>query len=314
MPYFQRRLGFVILLLAVTFFSCQCTPVQHPATQPIETTPRLAIVSAFEPELKQLLSQAKIEQRYEINGRSYYSGQLAGHQVILFLSGVSMVNAAMSTQAAIDHFNLTGIILSGIAGGINPDLNIGDVVIPKQWAEYQEQVFARQTSAGWDTGWHKAELGNFGMMFPQSVSVTRSNGRLDAEENKFWFSVDPAMLAAAERIGSQLVLKSCPKIGSCLKEAPKIKSGGNGASGSTFVDNADYRKWVWQNFQADSVDMETAAAAHVAYVNNIPFLAFRSLSDLAGGGPGENEMTAFLQLAADNSSTALLTFLKELEP
>jgi adenosylhomocysteine nucleosidase len=60
--------------------------------------------------------------------------------------------------------------------------------------------------------------------------------------------------------------------------------------------------------------METAAAAHVAYVNNIPFLAFRSLSDLAGGGPGENEMTAFLQLAADNSSTALLTFLKELEP
>src|SRR5512133_3693844 len=110
----------MLLLLAVLLFSYQCTPVQHPATQPIEATPRLAIVSAFEPELKQLLSKAKIEQRYEINGRSFYSGQLAGHPVILFLSGVSMVNAAMSTQAAIDHFNLTGIVLSGVAGGINP--------------------------------------------------------------------------------------------------------------------------------------------------------------------------------------------------
>ena len=80
-------------------------------------------------------------------------------------------------------------------------------------------------------------------------------------------------------------------------------------SGPTFVDNAEYRTWVWQTFQADALDMETAAVAQVAYVNKIPFIAFRSLSDLAGGGPGQNEIDIFFQLAARNSARALEAFL-----
>jgi adenosylhomocysteine nucleosidase len=85
--------------------------------------------------------------------------------------------------------------------------------------------------------------------------------------------------------------------------------GGNGVSGPTFVDNADYRQWAWETFEADVLDMESAAVAHVAYVNDVPFLAFRSLSDLAGGGPGENEINIFYQLAADNAAQVLLAFL-----
>jgi adenosylhomocysteine nucleosidase len=56
--------------------------------------------------------------------------------------------------------------------------------------------------------------------------------------------------------------------------------------------------------------METAAVAHVAYVNDVPFIAFRSLSDLAGGGPGANEIDIFFQLASDNSAEVVLTFLQ----
>jgi adenosylhomocysteine nucleosidase len=67
---------------------------------------------------------------------------------------------------------------------------------------------------------------------------------------------------------------------------------------------------VWQTFQADALDMETAAVAHVAYVNKVPFIAFRSLSDLAGGGPGQNEIDIFFQLAARNSAQALAAFLE----
>jgi adenosylhomocysteine nucleosidase len=48
----------------------------------------------------------------------------------------------------------------------------------------------------------------------------------------------------------------------------------------------------------------------VAYVNGVPFLAFRSLSDLAGGGPGENEIGVFFQLAAENSALVLEKFLQ----
>ena len=55
--------------------------------------------------------------------------------------------------------------------------------------------------------------------------------------------------------------------------------------------------------------METAAAAMVAYANGVPFIAFRSLSDLAGGGPGENEIGTFFQIAAYNSSATTIAFL-----
>lgn len=43
--------------------------------------------------------------------------------------------------------------------------------------------------------------------------------------------------------------------------------------------------------------------------NAVPFIAFRSLSDLAGGGEGANEMTTFLNIAADSSAKVLLAFL-----
>jgi adenosylhomocysteine nucleosidase len=293
-----------------------CSPAQRPLAEGLENTPRLAIVSAFEPELKQTLSQTQEKKKYEVNGRTFTTGQLEGRPVLLFYSGVSMVNAAMNTQAAIDHFNITAILFTGIAGGVNPNLRIGDVVVPKEWAQYQEQVFARQAGDGdsWDTGWHPADLGNYGMMFPQTVAVTRGGERLDAEEGKFWFSVDPQMLAVAQKTAGEVALKRCPKLGPCLQETPRVVVGGRGASGPTFVDNAAYRGWVWETFQVDAVDMETAAVAHVAYTNNTPFLAFRSLSDLAGGGPGQNEIVTFMQLAADNSSATLLAFLRAWQP
>ena len=49
-------------------------------------------------------------------------------------------------------------------------------------------------------------------------------------------------------------------------------------------------------------------------MNATPFLIFRSLSDLAGGGPGKNEEGTFFQLAADNSAAAVTTFLETWKP
>ena len=50
----------------------------------------------------------------------------------------------------------------------------------------------------------------------------------------------------------------------------------------------------------------------VAYANGVPFVAFRSLSDLAGGGAHANEMDAFMALAAVNSVKAVTAFLREM--
>jgi adenosylhomocysteine nucleosidase len=266
-------------------------------------------MSAFEPELTQLRSQTKVTNTYLINGRTYYLGELAGKDVLLVLSGVSMVNAAMTAQTVIDHFDVRGIVFSGIAGGVNPNLAIGDVVVPYQWGEYQEQVFARETTSGWQAS---SEFGNYGMMFPQSISLTQKDDKPDSEEQLFWLPVSQSMLQVAKDAAKRVELSICTQTRVCLDHSPKVVVGGNGVSGPTFVDNASYREWVWQTFQADALDMESAAVAHVAYVNKVPFIAFRSLSDLAGGGPGENEISTFFQLAADNSAKIVTAFLEKL--
>jgi adenosylhomocysteine nucleosidase len=76
------------------------------------------------------------------------------------------------------------------------------------------------------------------------------------------------------------------------------------------VDNAGYRDYAWSTWSTDALDMESAAVAHVAKVNGVPFIVFRSLSDLAGGGPGENEISVFFGLAANNSAKVMMAFLE----
>lgn len=283
-----------------------------PAAQGFDQAPRIAIISAYSPEVVALKAQMNVQKTVVLNGRSVYIGTLAGHKVLLTLSGVSMVNAAMTTQAVIDHFRVNRILFSGIAGGVNPDLSVGDVVVPAQWSQYQENLFARETAPGVFTPpvWFSPTLPNYGMMFPDAVDITTVNGPVDQQTSVAWFQADPAMLAVAAQVASSVVLDSCTPGGVCFDEQPIIKTGGSGVSGPTFVDNAGYRDYAWATWHTDALDMESAAVAHVATVNGVPFLVFRSLSDLAGGGPGENEIGIFFQLAANNSARLLVAFLE----
>jgi adenosylhomocysteine nucleosidase len=307
--YRKMRVALGLTVLAVLLVGCS-RPAQV-AVPTVDPVPRLLVLSAYEPELDRLLEQADVTGSTVINGRTCTIGRLAGNDVVMVLSGISMVNAAMMTQAVLDHFDVEGIVFSGIAGGVNPNLDIGDVTVPMQWCQYQEQLFARETPGGWDVGWYTDEFGHFGMMFPQVVEVARKDGRPGSTENRFWFQADPAMLDVARRVADQVDLDDCTPQGVCLDREPRVIVGGNGVSGPTFVDNAAYRAWVWDTFQADALDMETAAVAHVAYVNRVPYVAFRSLSDLAGGGPGENKLPVFFQLAADSSAAVVMAFLEE---
>jgi adenosylhomocysteine nucleosidase len=115
-------------------------------------------------------------------------------------------------------------------------------------------------------------------------------------------------------VASSVVLKDCTSEHKCLPHKPQIVIGGHGVSGPAFVDNAKYREYVYKTFAANVLDQESASVAHVAYINKTPFIAFRSLSDLAGGGSGENEMVTFFQLASDNSAVFVREFLKALPP
>jgi adenosylhomocysteine nucleosidase len=280
----------------------------------VDAQPRLAVISAFAPELARLRAATRVTSTQVINGRTHYIGTLGGQPVVLALSGFSMVNAAMTTQALIDRFALRGIVFSGIAGGVNPGLRVGDVTVPAQWGNYQEQVFARETPGGWEPAGRGREFPNFGMMFPQTSSVFNPATQADSLERRFWFAADSSSLSVARHIAGAVQLSRCTADQRCLEHEPRVVVGGNGVSGPTFVDNAAYRSWAWQTFHADALDMETAAVAMVAYQSRVPYIAFRSLSDLAGGGEGNNEARIFFQLAADNSAAVVIAYLKALPP
>ena len=104
----------------------------------------------------------------------------------------------------------------------------------------------------------------------------------------------------------------CTADGRCLDRSPRIAVGGAGVSGGAFVDNAAFRRWVFETFGARVLDMESAAVAHVAYANDVPFVAVRSLADLAGGGEGANRMEIFLDLAAGNAAAVVKAMLREM--
>ena len=273
----------------------------------LDDTPRIAVLSAFEPELKLLLTRLQGPVRHTVNGVEFTTGTLEGKPVVLFLSGISMTNATMNTQLVLNRFRVTNIVFSGIAGGVNPQLHVGDVTVPAQWGQYLEVLMARETAPGKYSAppFTDATLPNFGMMFPRPVEVrSAANPQI---VRKFWFEADPKMLEVARSIHN-VDLANCGA-GKCLPRKPQLVVGGNGVSGQAFMDNKAYREYTYKTFQANVLDMETAAVGMVAYSNGVPYIAFRSLSDLAGGGEGENEMGTFMSIAADNSAKVMLAFL-----
>lgn len=279
--------------------------------QAVDATPRTIIMTAYGPEwtaLKAEMTQTRTDTYADV---TYLVGKLRGKDVVLFRSGVSLVNAAMTAQAAIDHYTVRRIVFSGIAGGINPDLSAGDVVVAEHWSEYLESVFARKTADGYSVPeWLGETMPNYGMIFPYPVGIAHPGQ--DRPEYRTWFDADPGLISIARAVAGKAVLKSCLKPDQCLTHAPKVVVGGNGVSGPAFVDNAEFRGWVYATFKASVVDNESAAVAHVAYSNHLPFIAFRSLSDLAGGGEGENTEDVLQGLASDNAAAVVVAFLDAL--
>ncbi|MBV8650628.1 MAG: 5'-methylthioadenosine/S-adenosylhomocysteine nucleosidase, partial [Alphaproteobacteria bacterium] len=276
----------------------------------LDATPRTAIISAYQPEWVQLRKALENSEEYRFDGATFVTGTIEDKPVVLFLSGISIVNAAMTTQLALDCFVIDRLVFSGIAGGVDRNLEIGDVVVPDMWAEYLESVFARESNGKYALpSFATRSVANFGMIFPQPVEV--ATGAKEPEQIE-WFHADPGLLAIARRVAGTVPLKACTSDNTCLSGKPRVVVGGRGVSGQAFVDNEAFRNYLQEAFAAEAVDMESAAVAQVAYVNAKPFIAFRSLSDLAGGGEGENELNTFFQLAADNSAALVVAFMQAL--
>jgi adenosylhomocysteine nucleosidase len=268
----------------------------------------IAIVSAYQGELDsvfELLEIETIERVETINGIEFTFAEAYGKQVVLFKTNVSTVNAAMTTQLALSRFDIDLLLFSGVAGGINPALKLGDLSIPDQWMYHAEGSYMnpghdpRKENA---TRYHQVEP--FGMFYPGKVRVARA-GQPEPRA-KASFAADPDLLAVAQSVLPELGLVNGHG------EPASIKVGGIGVTGPVFMDNRDYRLWLYEQFEADCLEMESAAIAHVCWTNRVPFLIVRTLSDLAGGQEGENDFAAFAKEAENNSARAVAAILAEL--
>jgi adenosylhomocysteine nucleosidase len=253
----SRLAAFVVAgFLALSLAGCATRPTTGTPVR-LDDTPRIAVLSAFEPELKLLLTRLQGPVKHSVNGVAFTTGTLEGKPVVLFLSGISMTNATMNTQLVLNRFRVTNIVFSGIAGGVNPQLHVGDVTVPAQWGQYLEVLMARETAPGKFSAppfITDATLPNFGMMFPRPVEV-RSAAKPEIVR-KFWFEADPKMLEVARSIRN-VELANCGA-GKCLPRKPQLVVGGNGVSGQAFMDNKAYREYTYKTFQASiGLDDET---------------------------------------------------------
>ena len=89
----------------------------------------IGIIGAMEEEISFLREKMDIVTTKSVVGLTYYVGRYEGNNVVLVKSGIGKVNAAVCTQAMIDHFGVDYIINTGVAGGLSPELHVGDILI-----------------------------------------------------------------------------------------------------------------------------------------------------------------------------------------
>lgn len=249
------------------------------------------ILYAFEAEGRLLAGQMEIEDSVRLLGRTVYEGTLSGKDVVLAESGVGMNNAAMTVEHMIDVFLPEAVIFTGIAGAVDTSVHIGDIVICRSWREHDYGYWGKD---GFKPG-------------PQDVFVPR----VDSVTEIASYMADSALFALAGSLPEKTI--DLVNIGD---RKPNITVGGVGVSGNTFIDSREKRIWLDETFDALITDMESSAVGQVCTVNGVPFIVFRSASDLAGGSGSEtanSELEQFFRVAADNSSRVVMEFLSDLQ-
>jgi adenosylhomocysteine nucleosidase len=302
-----------------------------------DCTPRIGIVSAFGAEADVLLEQTTAKRTHDINGNRFTTGRLRGNRIVIVLSGVSMINSTMVTQLMLDHFKVERLVMTGIAGALNPEHHVGDVTVPDRWMMPMEVYWngsndkpAPCGDAGdvgclglrLATGADGQPLPAFsietpvgsvptGLFIRQNHLRTARNGSAGGEF-RMDYPVDAAMLDVARQISPQLARCGRRDATQCVSTTPRLIIGGRGVSGTAFLANAQYRRYLHEQLQAQTIEMETAALAHVAHANGVPYIAFRSLSDLAGATEFNADVGALFSsgLAEQNEAAVTLAFLE----
>lgn len=162
---------------------------------------RIGIIGAMDEEIALYLELMGSKETTSKAGITYYSGKVEDNDIVLVKSGVGKVNASICTQILIDRFEVEAIIFTGVAGAVNPELNIGDIVVSTDCIQQDMDVTALGFAPGqipytdkwtWEADEKLVELA-----LDASVKVTGEHrvisGRILTGDQ---FIADPARVAA----------------------------------------------------------------------------------------------------------------------
>lgn len=324
----------LIIILSITILSnCQSTnEVTFGPNNYSENTPRYtAITVAYAPEMQGVLNRieadpnATLTKLVSFKGIKYHLGTYNNQPIVVFATGMSIANAAMSMQMAFDYFPIKQVVYMGIAGAVNPKWQPGDVIIPERWYYHDESVYTNpnksepgeyilpeyyakglaETPARRELDPHVPNYKNFRFIHPDEVLIIKEG--MEQPQNTPYFSATPRLLSAAKnainKLPTQLILNQRPA---------KLTVGGNGVTGSVFLDNREYRKWTRDVFNAEVTEMESAAVGQVATINNVDWVIIRAISDLAGGQEGVNVEHIYDKEVSRVGANVLFAVLDEL--
>ena len=226
----------------------------------------IGIIGAMEVEvaiLKEKMEDVRIIKKASMD---FYEGIIAGKKVVVVRSGIGKVNAGICAQILADVFSVDAIINTGIAGSLNKNINIGDIVLSTDVVQHD------MDATGF--GYRKGQI-------PQMPV--------------FFFNADDNLRRLAAEV--------------CKEVNPDIQVfEGRIASGDQFVCDQDVKNQIVSDFSAYATEMEGAAIGQAAYLNEIPFLVVRAISDKADGS-AQMDYSEFEKAAVDHSVRLTLNML-----
>jgi adenosylhomocysteine nucleosidase len=219
----------------------------------------IGLICAIPQELADLRADLEHDERVRIGGFDLDQGRLDGWPVVLAEAGIGKVNTATVATLLAVRFGARTLVFSGVAGGLDPELAIGDVVIAERAVQHDAGVIE-------DERLHPYQAGHVPFFNPTP---------------ELGYAVRPDLLERVRRRLEGLELAPLSAAAGGTGRRPKLVYG-TILAGDQFIHCEATRARLHREFKAQAVAMEGAALAQVAERLGVPWLEIRALSDLAG--------------------------------